>query len=139
MEYVELLKRSLQEADKVKKTRSDLIEQKAILSLINNSSYSVIMNKILSGLSNTYIDGNISNNYNTKIYPSTSTILYVNDLVLLGTVSDILKELKENQLFVEGYLDIDECYYAENFFIGYIVFVTDKGKSLLLENESLKK
>ena len=138
MEYVELLKRSLQEADKAKKIRSDLIEQKAILSLINNSSCSVIMNEILSGLCNTYIDGNISNNYNNNIYPLTSTILYAHDIALHGPFSDVLKELKENQLFTEGYLDIDECYY-EKFFIGYIVFVTDKGKCLLLENELEEK
>ena len=53
MEYLELLKRSLQEADKAKKIKSDLIQQKAKLSLINNSGYNVIMNKILSGLCDT--------------------------------------------------------------------------------------
>ena len=141
MEFKDNLRDALKEAQHHKKLYMELEESKEKLSRICYEGYNPVINFILNSLTANYIKRSSCHDVviGDKVYPSCNVRLFnqiINSLTNLGSVKseDPVKDLFDNQLFVEGYLDKDPIYSKEdNRILGYIIFLTEKGMDLVNE------
>lgn len=134
IEMEEILKIILNDSQKIKSLRNNLND------LMNNvfhlvyTGYDPINNYILKEIT-TNIINDTPITYNNKIYTSGSMIMYESIINFICKENEgSAKYLSENELFVKGYLAFDELIVHDKL-IGYIVYVTDKGYTLINDSD----